>query len=625
MRDSSWEECMALLERLPFLPLDQRRAAIETLARNPSPGIRQRALRLGAALLPDDQLMAYLRNEADDVLRNMGLEVLKLRTHKALNLSLDLLNDPDPDVVLQAVLSLDHVRDPRALDHLRGLLMHPNPNVVQATILAIGHIGDGRCVQDLLPFLKADPWLQVAAIQALGDFRAPEALKPLITLLDDAMVAPLAADSIARIGGRKAFRILADLRKEGGDHLESESLLGLLSHVIEGISGPLKVPEGLRASLARDLRNEAEPVRGAAAACLLALGPGTGDGAALKILASTGDARFLPSCLARRKDLTPRLLSRPEPLESWGRELARRYPGSVPPRLAVRLIKCAASVEDVALLAEVFLKIRTPGMGAPLLQSYLSGTPEWRQILLKALRAHRREVITALERAGSIPPEDSLVLRALLGAPAGGLRAMLSALPPEPRLRAAALLAARPSLAARLEWERWIREDGPAFVPLLADLASRTRHPKLVTLSLRLLEERADPALARLAGDLRDSHAVPVLLKHFSSAGGEVRAFVLEALGRIGGPQAREALAETARGTRNDEARLAFRALALCAVPQDVPFFLERVAHPAWMVRLACAEVLGRFPGPLTRTALTDLSADPMTLVSQRALALLDG
>src|SRR4051812_17520847 len=130
----SWEECMELLDQLPTLSLEGRATAIERLARNSSPGIRERALRAGAAVFTDDQLTAYLRSDSDAVLRNLGLEVFKLRGGRSFAVALRLLKDGDPDVVLQAVLILDHVRDPRALEPLRGALTHPDPNVVQAAI-----------------------------------------------------------------------------------------------------------------------------------------------------------------------------------------------------------------------------------------------------------------------------------------------------------------------------------------------------------------------------------------------------------------------------------------------------------------------------------------------------------
>lgn len=624
-KEPTWEECTALLERLPLLPLEQRRAAIETLVRNPSPGIRQRALRLGAVLLTDDQLVGYLREEGDDILRNLGLEVLKLRTHKALSLSLRLLHDPDPDVVLQAVLALDHSRDPRAVDPLRSILRHDNTNIVQAAILALGHIGDGPCVMDLLSFLHGDPWLQMAAIQALGDLRAQEAVRPLVKLLPDPMLGSLAAESIARIGGRRAFRVLALLWLKGGGDLDPENLLGLLAHTTEGILGRLTPPEGFRKSLAAKLAGGTEMERDAAAACLLALGPGKEDKKALAVVGAAGDKRVLPACLTRRGDLAASLLASEEPMASWGRELIRRYPRSVPPQLALRLLKKKSSPTDLALIASILSKTGEADLGKPLLNAYLAAEPAARPLLLKALAARRREVLSALRKIPKVPAEDALALQTLMGPVPRDLGARLSSLPPHARIRAVAQIAARPSLAINLPWERWAREDGPEFISLLAEIATRTRHPKLAQLVVGLLREKPELPLVRAVGELADPAAVPILLKLRSGASSELLGFILEALGRIGGREARAALRAAALGPQEDEARLAFRSLGACARPEDVSFFRDRATHPDWMIRLTCVEVLGRFPSPETRSTLALLAADPTAMVSQRALALLDG
>ena len=153
--DSSWEDCMELLDRLPGLPLEERATAIEKLLHNPSPGVRSRALQVGAAILSDDKLVEFLRDDADAVRRNFALQIFKIRGHRSFSLAVGLLDDEDPDVVLQAVLILDHIKDPRAFEPLRAALRHPDPNVVQEAIVAVGHLGDARAIQDLLPFLDA--------------------------------------------------------------------------------------------------------------------------------------------------------------------------------------------------------------------------------------------------------------------------------------------------------------------------------------------------------------------------------------------------------------------------------------------------------------------------------------
>ena len=155
----SWDECVELLDRLPSMPLDTRVEALERLVRNPSPGIREQALRISAAVLPDSRVTEYLRDPADAVLRSAGSEIFRLRGSRSLPVVVELLRDPDADVVLQAVLILDRLRDPRALEPLHAMLAHANPNVRQESILAVGRLGDGRSIPHLIPFLDADFWI----------------------------------------------------------------------------------------------------------------------------------------------------------------------------------------------------------------------------------------------------------------------------------------------------------------------------------------------------------------------------------------------------------------------------------------------------------------------------------
>ena len=42
--ETSWQECIELLDRLPQMVLEERIDAIEKLIRNPSPGIRSRGV-----------------------------------------------------------------------------------------------------------------------------------------------------------------------------------------------------------------------------------------------------------------------------------------------------------------------------------------------------------------------------------------------------------------------------------------------------------------------------------------------------------------------------------------------------------------------------------------------------
>ncbi len=205
----SSQDCIKLLQDITSFPYDEQIKTIEYLIRNPNPWIRQRAIIVASVLLNENQLLKYLRNEGDDVLRNTALEILKKKGNSILPFTIKLLNDIDPDVVLQAIILLDYLKDTRALEPLRQLLHHENINVVQTTLLALGHIGDKRIVSDIIPFLNKDSWLQIAAIQALSEIRAPSTIAYLEKHLDDPFTGPLAAEAIAKIGSKKALKSLS--------------------------------------------------------------------------------------------------------------------------------------------------------------------------------------------------------------------------------------------------------------------------------------------------------------------------------------------------------------------------------------------------------------------------------
>ncbi|MBV8199291.1 MAG: HEAT repeat domain-containing protein, partial [Acidobacteria bacterium] len=433
----SWDGAMLLLEALPAMPLGERGVQVERLVRNPSPGIRERVLQVGANLLPEERIAEHLRNDHDAVLRNAGLEMLKLRGARSFQLAVRLLADPEPDVVLQAVLLLDHIRDPRAIEPLRAVLGHGDLNVAQAAILAIGRLGDGRSIPDLLPFLDADPWLQMAAVQALGDLRSRRAVPDLARMLGDPVTGSLAAEALARIGGLTACRALAALWLGQAGQLDDAALLGLLAHALEGLPraraeiADRPAIARLLASLGGRLADATPEVRGAAARCVLALGPGAGDEAALQVLiglAGRDGVAGPPPALRRRPDLIAGLLRRGGAAGAWGLQLAALSPRRVAPAAVVVAALAASSAgawtsetlaAAVRCLARVPPAQAPPGLAPALLAIYLDLPAELRPELTPVLRRFRVALRGLLAARPEGPPEisalDRVVLRALLG------------------------------------------------------------------------------------------------------------------------------------------------------------------------------------------------------------------
>lgn len=265
----SYDECLRLLHQMPRLGVDDQLEAFEKVLRFPDEDIRRRALGLGASLLSDDRLVEFLRDDADDVRRNAGIEMLKLRRRRAFQLAEVLIDDPDYDVALQAVVVLGHLSDRRALEPLRRLLRHEDVNIVQEAIIALGRLGDMRAQGDLLPFLKQTSWVQTAAIEALGKMGAVEAIPQLTALLEDPMAGSFAVDALARIGGAQAIQALAQhwLRHEE----DTEPLLQRLAYMLENLTGPVPRALGFEHALKDCTLSSEKGVRLAAVRCLVVL------------------------------------------------------------------------------------------------------------------------------------------------------------------------------------------------------------------------------------------------------------------------------------------------------------------------------------------------------------------
>jgi HEAT repeat protein len=605
----------AVLAALPSRPAGERAAALEALLRHRSATVRDAAVRMAAAALPLERVVGYLRDGEDHVLRNAGLEILKARGRDGVALAETLLADRDPDVVIQAVLVLDHIGDPRSLQALRAALGHPNPNVVQAAIVAVGHHGGDAAVEDLVPFLTADLWLQAAAVEALGDLRHRSAVAPLAGLLPDPVVGALAAGALARIGGPLAFASLAGRwLADGAD----EETLGLLAHIAEGCTERLDPPDGLVPALGARLAAGGGAGQ-SAARCLLALGPTGHDRDALHLLAAAwSEQAVLPACLRRRADLVGDLLRAQGAQRGWGFRLAAREPAAVPSSALAEALERQQGYEHADALVEALAAFDGPDLGHRLLALYGRLPREVRAGWGAVLRRHEPALRAAL-RQGGHADAPARVIAAAVGTPAEA-EALLDALAVEDRLEALGHLADRPDVLRRLPWQRWLRVDPGAHAGPAA-LAARSTDLRHLAPAVRdLAAARPLAPLVRLLGCLGDRRSVALLVELAETGEPGLRPVALLALGALGGPEARRALRRAARSMADGQ-RFAWRGLAMCRTAADLPLFREAAGHPDWHVRMVAADVLAASAAPRDRAVLFRLGSDPSAPVADRARA----
>jgi HEAT repeat protein len=631
----TWEESIEILNNIPQLPIHERAREVCKLFRNPSPGIRQRALNIGAAVLRDDQLIDFIRNDADDVIRNAGLEILKLRGPQTFSLSIKLLSDRDPDIVLQAILLLDHLRDPRAYNHLRPFLSNANPNIVQVAITAIGHLGNASAIRDLLPFLKADPWLQMAAVQALGDIRSSQAVNPLQNLLTDLFLSSLATEAIARIGGSKAFSVLAEHWMKFHENLEAESLLELLAHVLEGLKKKPVVPKDLLRTIYPYLSHDLEKIQLAAARCVLICGPCTGDQDALLILAHSECSEELPACIRGRVDLVPSLVKMKGLPHIWGLQLVSLSPKGRHFNEIIAVLESEEALKHLEAVIRCMQKIKKRRMkilkahnseqrlAKSLLKLYVRLPIAGRTLLIPLLKPYSTDLRYFLTLWPQMDKEISLVLESLLGKNAGNIARSIMELNTESRIFVLSQITNKP-VCRKLPWEKWLTEEPEIYGPVAAQIAANAKMTELLPFLRNVLFASVQPDIIRCLGELQDRESISILINCYRRSPQLLQALILETLGKIGGPEARKALREEIDNHREKEQSLAYRALSHCAIENDLILFREAVAHPDWMVRLACVEVFGRFLTAENIDYLTRLASDPVNVVSQRARELLE-
>ena len=259
-----------LLDLLPTMSPDQQLEVFERVIKSSNPAVRPRALGLGAAILSNSRLLEYLREE-DAVRRNAAVEILKLRRQRSMNLACYLLDDQDPDVVLQAVLVLSHLRDRQAVGPLIRVLDCGDPNVVQEAIVALGRIGDSQAMPHVRPFLNGEPWLQAAAIEAMGRLGSAEVVPDLANLLPDPLLAPLATEALAKIGGVDAVAALAEHWIENPEEWSSESNLQRLADMLEALTAPPPAIEKMEEAIQKQVQGGGKELRVQAVRCLVAL------------------------------------------------------------------------------------------------------------------------------------------------------------------------------------------------------------------------------------------------------------------------------------------------------------------------------------------------------------------
>lgn len=169
--------------------------------------------RAAVAALSDHQdaelvhaLVAALRDGHRDF--NLLSSAIKLLTVTGLDAAMalaELLNDPDPDLRIQAALALGTQRGPVAVAALIRALDDRDTNVRFHAIEALGKLAAPDAVERLTAVLQTrDFFLSFPALDALVRIGDPQAASAIALLLDDPLLGPPAADALGQLGDEDA-------------------------------------------------------------------------------------------------------------------------------------------------------------------------------------------------------------------------------------------------------------------------------------------------------------------------------------------------------------------------------------------------------------------------------------
>ena len=188
-----------------------REAEIFAALEDESSAVRDVAIAWAARCIEPARLAPLVASPDNAVLRNAALAALTRQGPYAVQHVGGMLEDPDPDVVMFACQVLGEIGAVECWPALLKLLKHEQVNVVQAAIEALGRARARDAVPRLIEVLGEEPWLQLAATDALGEIGDPLAAPVLVGLVPESFVTIPALEALRKIGPSEAAEPLLTL------------------------------------------------------------------------------------------------------------------------------------------------------------------------------------------------------------------------------------------------------------------------------------------------------------------------------------------------------------------------------------------------------------------------------
>jgi len=150
-----------------------------------------------------------IRNHEEANVRNAAMEVYAALGPRAFPSLSALQKDDDPEVRLFSVNVFCEIRDAKTLPFLFASIKDPDMNVRAASAEALGRIGDPQTLDMLQEALRDDPWVAIAAINAIGEIGGEQALLILYDCLKHESSRAMAIDALEKAGNRESIQYLA--------------------------------------------------------------------------------------------------------------------------------------------------------------------------------------------------------------------------------------------------------------------------------------------------------------------------------------------------------------------------------------------------------------------------------
>ncbi len=646
---------------------EERQTLVLAAFEDEAPSVREQAIRLATRYVEPEVLGALVADGVNAARRNGALAALERQGPYAVPYLVKLLSSQDGELVMFALQILARIGDAAAAAGILPLLNHADPNVAQAAVEALGRLRATGAVPALLEQLHGNLWLQLAAVNALGEIGDPAAVSALLSLVPDSFVAEQAVRSLQRIAAPESLEPLLSLLASVHERPLRDAILEALGVVLDLHPDPASAGEqfareaerdrgadGVTAFLGELLRTiEAE------AECRRELLGQAADGtlADREALAQAAVAVILTG---RLRSLYPLVLRRAgDPEVGWIETLWRRHARITPAELTALLGHRDPQVRRGILIAGEFGSGDVPALSARLADAETSvraaacralglvGDPAAASALIERIQhGTEQERAEAAAALGRLPVESLGDLKGCLD-PSVGPEAVIAALETVrvaqasqfefevlhltralatpvriAALRAAAVL---PGIRADQVLFRGLGDrDECVQVEALELLVQRGGDRTGATLSALL--SAADSLrfrVIRALGRLRTAEAAPKLESLYAEAALHERVEIVRALTAIAPPGITDFLSVRLRAPEPEIRHVAAFGFAQVAQPIDLATLLEMVDHEDWALRNEAARALGRLRLPEGRAPLLTLVRDIEPVVARTARSAL--